>query len=271
MSERRSHRPLALGLAALALAAGACTSSTTSGAPDVRAPGPPHVRPRVVSRHARQFDRELARRGAGSQQEEAAAVYILGHLQRAGYVARLEAVPVADTVNSTDVIALPPGDGGPAAVVAVAYDTGEALAPTGDEIGLFLELARALAVAEPRHSVEFAALGAERTSLRGGHLGSRRLADLLVDEGHEPLVVTIEALEGGANARFGAFGRAATRLRAVADRLGIPPLRHPPGGPAAQGDLAERMRIFADAGIDYAGAAGGIDETARVLLEFLSS
>jgi hypothetical protein len=228
MSPRRtSLTRLVLGLAA-ALLASACSPSAPGGAPGPRPEGPPHVRAEVVARHARQFDDELARRPAGSQQEEAAAVYILGHLQRAGYSVRLEAVPVADTVTSTDVIALPPDGGEPDAVVAVPYDTGEGAAANGDSLGLFLELARALAVAEREHAVELVALGAEHSAVGGSHLGSRRLVRLLVDAGHRPVVLTIDAVEGGARAGFGAFGSAGSDVAAVAERLGVPALSADP-------------------------------------------
>ena len=187
----------ALGLVALG-ALSACVGGGTARAPEIAPGGPPQVRTGVVARHAAEFDRgELRARPAGSQQELSAATYILGHLQRAGYAARLEGVPVEDLVRSTDVLALPPGGGTPATVVTVAYDTSEATGATGADVGLFLELARALVVADPRHDVLFAALGAENTRIGGGHLGSRRLIDWLEEQGADPLVVAIEGVGRG--------------------------------------------------------------------------
>ena len=233
-----------------------------------RATGPPRVRPDVVRRHAAQFDEELPRRAAGTQHEEAAAAYILGHLQREGYVARLEAVPVANTVNSTDVVSIAPSGRAPQAVVAVAYDTGEGIEGNGAGIGLFLELARALAVARPRHSVGFAALGAERTELGGGHLGSRRLARLLLDEGRRPLVITIEWIDGSSGEGFAAMGEAAGPLIEGARALDV----HRTSWPSerAERDATRRAEVFRAAGLDHAAVAGGAGEVGRVLLDFLS-
>ncbi|CAN5709692.1 hypothetical protein BH24ACT26_BH24ACT26_22030 [soil metagenome] len=252
------------------LAALACACTSPSGtAPQPKAGGPARVRADVVARHAEQFDVDLARRSAGSQQEGAAAVYILGHLQRAGYAARLEAVPVADAVSSTDVIAVPPS-GVARTVVAVAYDIGPRDAPRGDGVGLFLELARALRVAEAEHSVEFVALGAERTDTNGGHLGSRRLAQLLLDEGQDPFVITIERLGGAVGGRFGAFGAGDGDITDVAEDLGIPVIARPARDPDDAGDLEGRAEVFEDAGFDHAAVTGGVTEVGRVLLRFLT-
>ncbi|MDQ3785180.1 MAG: hypothetical protein M3360_09980 [Actinomycetota bacterium] len=188
---------------ALVLAAGLGATSACSGGAGppppaaIAAGGPPKVRADVVERHAAQFDRELESRPAGSQQELSAATYILGHLQRAGYGARLEGVPVKNLVSSTDVLAVPPGGGTPATVVTVAYDTAAGTRDFGADIGLFLELARALKVADPRHDVLFAALGAENTALGGGNLGSRRLIGLLGEQRADPLVLTVEGIGPG--------------------------------------------------------------------------
>lgn len=175
----------------------ACSAGDGEPAPAIAAGGPPKVRAEVVERHATQFDRELESRPAGSQQELSAATYILGHLQRAGYGARLEAVPVENLVNSTDVLAVPPGGGTPATVVTVAYDTAAGMRDFGADIGLFLELARALKVADAKHDVLFTALGAENTPLGGGNLGSRRLIGLLGEQGADLLVLTIEGVGPG--------------------------------------------------------------------------
>jgi hypothetical protein len=224
-----------------------------------------------VARHARQFDEELPRRAAGSQQEEAAASYVLGHLQRAGYLVRLVAVPVANTVNSIDVVALPPSGEYPWAVVAVPYDS----PPTGGraagaDVGLFLELGRALKVKDPGHGVELVALGAEHAPVGGGHLGARRLAALLVDEQQEPLVITIENLGDPLEGGFGAFGEEVSALTDVARDLDIPvtPLPAPELGEGR--DLAARARIFSSAGLEHVAVTGGARAVGRVLLEYLS-
>jgi len=154
--------------------------------------GAPDVVTQDVQRHAEQFDRDLPRRPAGSQQEFAAATYLLGHLQRAGYVVQLDYVPVEDLVRSTNVIAEPPG-GDPEVVVVIPYDGRDG----GEGLGLFLETARVLRVRTADHRVEFVALGAERTSVSGGLLGSRRLARRLLDDGLGPTIVELAAVKTG--------------------------------------------------------------------------
>lgn len=249
----------------------ACTSSSSSGAPHARASGPPRIQPAIVARHAEQFDTELARRPAGSQQEEAAASYILAHLQQAGYAPRLEAVPVANTVNSTDVIAPPPSGKQPSTVVAVPYDTApNDPQPGGDGMGLFLELARALDVARPDHAVELVALGAEHARAGGGYSGSRRLVELLSNEAITPLVITIEALGGKGSGRFGAFGPDAGPLVDAARSLHVPVIPLPPPDPALGRDLSARGRVYADAGLRHVAVTGGVQPVGRVLLEVLA-
>jgi hypothetical protein len=162
-----------------------------SARPSVEPTGPPTVRPEVAERHAREFRTDLSDREPGSQGEEAASVYLLGHLQQAGYTVLLDPVPVANLVRSTNVVALPPSGADPTVVVVVPYDD------SGDPgaIGSFLELARALRVAAPEHSVEFVALGAESA----GRRGSRRLIESLDD----PRVVE---LGGGSESTFKSAG-----------------------------------------------------------------
>jgi hypothetical protein len=227
------------------------------------------VRQPLVARHAREFDRDLARRPAGSQEEEAAAAYLLAHLQHSGYVARLEPVPVANTVNSTDVIALPPSGRDPEVVVAVPYDTAQQAAPGGAALGLFLELARALRVADPRHSVEFVALGAERTPVQGGHLGARRLAQLLIDEDRDPLVVTLEAIYLRGLDGFGAFGANVDGLTAVARGLEVPVHPLPPAEPEVGEERSERALVFRDAGLSHVAVTGRSQDVGRVLVAYL--
>jgi hypothetical protein len=250
----------------IALVAASCSPPPATRS-DRAAPGPPRVRIDVVEQHARQFDAELGARPAGSQQEEAAAAYLFAHLARAGYAARLEAVPVANTVNSTDVIAIPPSGGPADVVVAVPYDTSPHLPPGGTSLGLFLELARALRVREPAHSVGFAALGAERTTVSGGHLGARRLARLLVDAGERPLVLTLELV--GELDGFGVLGRAGG-LPSAARRLGVP-VRTPAPGRALERDVAGRARVFRAARFGHASVGGSAREVGAVLLDYLAA
>ena len=243
-------------------------SSPQAGPTRLAAEGPPHVQFEIVRKHAEQFDVELPKRLAGSQQEEAAAAYILGHLQRAGYAARLEAVPVANTVNSTDVIAIPPGDEDPDILVAVGYDTGPQTDDDGAAIGLFLELARALARARPQHSVEFVALGAERSPIGGGYLGSRRLVRLLLDEGQDPFVITLEKV-GGTPYGFTAVGNGADALLRGADDVGIEVRAHTKMNAALERDVLGRAEIFDRAGLDQAGVLGTARSVGRVLFDVL--
>ncbi len=158
--------------------------------------------PAAVEQHADQFGQDVPVRRPGSQQELAAATYLLGHLERAGYAVRLDAVPVADLVRSTNVVTVPPEDDTPGVLVAVIYDTG----PSGSDetdLGIFLELARASAVSgggSPK--ARFAALGAEHSSESGGHLGSRRLAQVLL-EGKDEMALSILIAGGGDSLMLG--------------------------------------------------------------------
>jgi hypothetical protein len=232
----------------------ACASERAP-VPGVDPTGPGRVDLEVVEDHARQFRDELQDRVAGSQQEQAASVYILGHLQQAGYVVLLDAVPVEDLVRSTNVVAQPPGGGDPATVVVVSYD---APARAGEEraVGLFLELARALRARVSEHAVQFVALGAEHASVGGGRLGSRRLAQQLLDEDADPFIVRIESVSRVGPVVVGGQGTA--RIAAV---LGA--------GPDA--DSAEGDPIFERASFDHAVVSGPADELGRSLLDFLTS
>ncbi|MGH2808051.1 MAG: hypothetical protein ACRDKT_12345 [Actinomycetota bacterium] len=173
----------------------ACSSSG-EGQPLSEPTGPPSIEPAAVARHAEQFDDDLPQRPAGSQHEFAAASYITAHLQSAGYLVELDAVPVEDLVRSSNVVALPPSGPPPQIVVALGYDTTPKTERIGRAIGTFLELARALRVAVPEHPVQFVALGAEHTALDGGSLGSRRLIRLLQEAEAEPEIVHIVATAG---------------------------------------------------------------------------
>jgi hypothetical protein len=215
----------------------------------------------VVDEHAGQFDDALADRRAGSQQEFAAATYILGHLQTAGYVPLLDPVPVEDTVRSTNVVAPPPLGGPPEVVVAVSYDTGPDAQGTGAAIGLWLELARALYARDQNHAVEFVALGAENTPLNGGNLGSRRLVEFLRDEEMSPLVVLLDGVTGG-EVLFGARGESAPELFSAADRVGVEV--GSPEPPRPTDGVLER------AGVRHVSLSGHVEDVGRVLLEFLA-
>ena len=262
-----ARRACSAALAALALTSLAC------GAPRATPQGPPpsgpgRVLPEVVARHARQFDEDLAPRPAGSQAEEAAAAYLLGHLQRSGYVVRLLGVPVANTVSSVDVVALPPAGGDPGAVVATAYDSpaGRTLR-SGSTLGIFLELARALRARAPRHHVEFVALGAEYARVGEGWLGSRRLARDLESSAARPSVVTLGDVTRVGGLR--ASGERAARLRAVAGDLGVRSGRALPSG--AGDAVSARSAIFGAAGVDHTAVGGGERAVGTVLLEYLAA
>ena len=214
--------------------------------------GPPTVRPAVVADHSRQFDAEVPDRPAGSQEEQAASQYILGHLQQAGYFVQLDAVPVANLVESTNLVALPPSGADPQIIVAVGYDADDETPPSGGTIGVFLELARALYAAEPDHRVEFVALGAETTDTR---LGSRRLAQQLRDEAREVEVITlVPGLDS-----LAAGGALAEDILKAARSSGV------------EGSelMTEQTDVFAVAGFDSALIGGPPDELGPALLAYL--
>ncbi|MGH2755098.1 MAG: hypothetical protein ACRDLB_11780 [Actinomycetota bacterium] len=179
-------------------------------------PGPPTVQIEVVEQHAEQFETDVHERPAGSEEEQIAAAYILGVLQQNGYFGRLDSVPVENLFRSTNVIAEPEGGGDdPAAIVVVPYGTGEDSPPNSAAIGLFLELARALNVAAPGHSVQFATVGAEYADVGSGALGSRRLARFLLDEERDPLVVQLVDISSDAERPFKAYGDAADEVNQI--------------------------------------------------------
>jgi len=170
------------------LALASCDAAGTPR-PDASPSGPPTIQTDAIEAHAEQFRDHLPEREAGSQQEFAAATYITAHLQQAGYVVEFDSVPVANTVRSTNVVALPPSTEDPEYLVAVAYDA----AGKPEAIGAFLELARALRAAVPDHPVEFVALGAESANVGGGNLGTRRLIQVLEDRELDPEVFVLSA------------------------------------------------------------------------------
>ncbi len=233
-------------LALLALAS--CTAGETprpvgtpSGLPDIDA--------NTIEAHADQFEDELPDRKAGSQEEFAAATYITAHLQQAGYVVEFDSVPVANTVRSTNIVALPPSTEDPEYLVAVAYDGRGA---TG--VAAFLEVARALRVRVPEHSVQFVALGAQYTELNEGALGARRMVALLRDRELEPYVVEIHDEGSGLLKSYG--GPLEGRLDDIEGRTDELPTT-----PASE--------VFDKAEFDYTLVTGPAADVAETLLEFL--
>ncbi len=227
----------------------ACSGSAPTG-PPVRPSGSPKLDLVAIGRHATQFEEQVPVRPGGSQEENIAATYLLGHLQVAGYLVRLDAVPVADLVRSTNVVAPPPTGADPEVVVAVAYDSPPQGGGDGRAVGLWLELARALSVSEPEHRVGFVALGAEHLESERAPLGSRRLARFLLDEEQDPVVVTIASSEGPAQAS----GPAADRVL-----------------PGAGGTLAPAgPDPLSDAGFDHVFVSGNPEEIGPELLGYLT-
>jgi hypothetical protein len=204
-------------LVALLLLVG-CDGIGRSEGPQVTPSGPPEIDFALVRRHAEQFDVDLPNRPPGSQQEVAAATYILGHLQFAGYSPLLDAVPVKDQVQSSNVIAVPPTGVEPKVMVTVAYDTSGRGLDTGMGIGLFLELARAMNVAYPDHAVGFAALGAEE----GDRRGSAALASFFDEQGLEPSVISMQLGRGERRVIVGSCAGSLTDLVPIEECAGGP-------------------------------------------------
>lgn len=243
------------------LALAACSTIPEGQRATKPASGPPRVRQETVEQHARQFDEEEPERLAGSQQELAASVYVVAHLTEAGYVSRLDAVPVQDLVRSTNVVALPPSGAEPRAIVAVAYDRSPESDPNGLAIGVWLEVARALRAIEPDHSIEFVALGAEDTTVEGGRLGSRRLANQLTDEGESPEIFVVGEVGDAKDPELLVAGAAAPALEGIAAPLGLAT------GDAAMTGAAE---VFTEAGFTTTVVGGTPEGLGPVLLEHLA-
>jgi hypothetical protein len=248
-------------VAILVLTLAASCTSEGPPVPDAEPAGPPRVQIDDVESHAAQFDDELPERTAGSQNEGAASVYLLGHLQQAGYIVRLDSVPVGNLVRSTNVVALPPSGEDPLAVVVVPYDTAEDSEASGASLGLFLEVARALRAAVPAHSVEFAALGAEHADVSGGRLGSRRLVRGLLDDELDPLVIQLGTIADAVG--FSARGEVAPAVNEAAESAGV---EVPPSPLKFMPDDAVWMR----AGFEWAVVSGAPHDVGEVLVEFLS-
>jgi hypothetical protein len=183
-------------LAGLSVVVLGCSASPSSEVARP-APGPPDPQPEVIERHRAQFAEELPQRPPGSNEEQVAASYILGFLQQAGYPGRLDGVPVADLVRSTNVIGTPPEGATPEYLVAVPYGTPPNQALDARSLGVFLEVARALSVRALEHPVEFVALGAEFAEQGKGTLGSIAMASLLREESFEPQVIYLSPVLSG--------------------------------------------------------------------------
>lgn len=239
----------------------ACTTLPEGQRATKPASGPPEVQPATVERHALQFDDEEPVRPAGSQQELAASAYIVAHLTEAGYVSRLDAVPVKDLVRSTNVVALPPSGDEPEAIVVVAYDSTEGSGMGGAAIGTWLEVARALRAVEPDHSVQFVALGAEHTDVGGGNLGSRRLARQLADEGSPPPIVAVEGVDvGPEEVIVGGVEKDLLERAAATEGIEV----------AGGWGHAGPGLVFDAAGFEFALIGGGAENVGRVLLAYLA-
>lgn len=248
-------RALAGACSALVLLTACGGSSQTAERPDPT--GPPRVRPPMVERHEREFAEDDPKRPAGSQAEGLAATYLLGHLQQAGYLVRLDNVPVGDLIRSSNVMALPPDGGDATAIVAVAYDTPPGESGGGEPIGTWLEIARALRVVEPEHSIGFVGLGADNADIEPGRLGSRRLAQLLLDEGVDPGIILIVGTVAGEGLTL--KGELAPELANAAESVGV-------DATVESGDV----EVFEDAGFHAAEIGGDAISVGRTLLEFLT-
>ncbi len=245
-------------LAGLSIVALGCSASPSSEVARPDAPGSPDPQPEVIERHATQFADELPQRPPGSNEEQVAASYILGFLQQAGYPGRLDGVPVADLVRSTNVIGTPPEGATPEYLVAVPYGTAPNQALDARSLGVFLEVARALSVREIDHPVEFVALGAEFAEQEKGTLGSVAMASLLQEESFAPQIIYLSpVLSGDA---FCAQGPLASEFE--------------PGVEASEPPLDQVALAAADVyrneGFDVTIVDGDAQEVANTLIEFLS-
>jgi hypothetical protein len=249
-------RTLVLVLAVTALG---CSSDPPREVAQTEPPGPPDPRAETIETHATQFSQELPQRPPGSNEEQVAASYILGFLQQAGYPGRLEGVPVADLVRSTNVIATPPRGADPEYVVALGYGTPPNDPLDAHSIGAFLELARALSVRAPDHPVEFVALGAEFAEQEDGTLGSKAMATLLIEESLEPQVIYLSPVLSGDG--FYARGPLANEFEPEVQASEGP--LHPVADTAAS--------VYRDEGFDVTVIDGEPLEVAETLLEFLST
>ncbi len=190
----------ATALITLVVVAAACSPAPDPSGVAAKIDRSPEIRRAAVEQHARQFDEELPVREAGSQEELAAASYITGHLQLAGYTVSFDDVPLGNLVESSNIIALPPSGDEPQAVVVVAYDSDRG-SREGTAIGLFLEAARALSFRLPEHDVSFVALGAQSTGPRPA-MGLAELESSLRAQDVEPDLALIASARGAPQLRY---------------------------------------------------------------------
>ena len=245
-------------LAVVSIVVLGCSASPSSEVARPDAPGPPDPQPEVIERHATQFTDELPRRPPGSNEEQVAASYILGFLQQAGYPGRLDGVPVADLVRSTNVIGTPPEGADPEYLFAVPYGTPPNQALDARSLGVFLEIARALSVRELDHPVEFVALGAEFAEQEKGTLGSVAMASLLQEESFEPQIIYLSpVLSGDA---FYAQGPLASEFEPDVAA----------GEPSLDQVALAAAEVYRNEGFDVTIVDGDAADVADTLIEFLS-
>lgn len=236
-----------------------CSANPSSEVARPEVPGPPDPQPEVIQRHTTQFADELPERPPGSNEEQVAASYLLGFLQQAGYPGRLDGVPVADLVRSTNVIGTPPEGATPEYLVAVPYGTPANQALDARSLGVFLEVARALSVRGLDHPVEFVALGAEFAEREKGTLGSVAMASLLQEEKFEPQIIYLPpVLSGDA---FYARGPLAGEFE--------PDVA--PNEPAMDQVTLAAADVYRNEGFDVTIVDGDAPEVADALVEFLSA
>ncbi len=240
------------------LVLGACTSDT-GGSPEPTASGGPDVSVALVETHAAEFDAEVPERYPGTDEEFVAASYVLGHLQLAGYGTFLDAVPVENLVRSTNVVAFP-SSGDPSRLIVVDYGTAPGRRPDTTSIGLLLELARALQVAEPDHSVGFVALGAAAPTDDDVSLGARRLARFLQERELEPTIVQLEVSDGDHS--FKAYGAFADAINCPSGECGPTTL---------EAAVTPNSVLWDKAGLDLTIIRGAAADAAPALLQWLTT
>ena len=203
----------------------------------------------------------MSERYPGSDQEFAAASYVLGHLQLAGYGTFLDAVPVENLVRSTNVVAFP-SSGDPTHLVVVDYGTAPGRDVDPIPVGLLLELARALQVADPDHSVGFVALGAAAPSDDEISLGARRLAKFLQERELEPTIVQLEVSDETVAGGFKAYGAFSQELNCDGD---------PPCEITLEGARTPNSELWEKAGLDLTIIRGSAEAAAPGLLRWFTS
>lgn len=254
-------RGSSIALVVALVVSSACAGPTGRPQTQTESAGPPEVRLAAVRAHSEQFDQDDPRRPAGSQGEGIAATYLLGHLQQSGYEVYLDPVPVSNLVSSTNVVALPAAGDEPSVVVVVPYDTAPRTPDNSPALGLFLEVARALKVSRESAAVEFVALGAERTGVSGGRLGSRRLAQFMRDRAQHPVVVSLEDVTLGERGPVVVRGGASEDIHAAARAAGM-------AARTGAGD-SPTLEVFGAAGFRSAALGGPAGSAGPVLLEYL--